>query len=57
VLSHEPSRGEGFEIPDALKLLERFDLKKPIITGDAIFSQKAICAKIVEGGGDYLFPI
>jgi predicted transposase YbfD/YdcC len=28
------------EIPDALKLLERLDLKGKIVTGDAIFCQK-----------------
>ena len=57
VLSHESSRGKGLEIPDALKLLERLDLKGKIVTGDAIFCQKSITAKIVESGGDYVFPI
>ena len=57
VLSHEASRGKGLEIPDALKLLERLDLKDKIVTGDAIFCQKSITAKIVESGGDYVFPI
>ncbi len=57
VLSHEASRGKGFEIPDALRLLERLDLKGQIVTGDAIFCQKSITAKIVEGGGDYVFPV
>jgi predicted transposase YbfD/YdcC len=50
-------RGKGFEIPDALALLERLDLKGKIVTGDAIFCQKSITAKIVEGGGDYVFPV
>ena len=57
VLSHEASRGKGLEIPDALKLLERLDLKNKIVTGDAIFCQKSITAKIVESGCDYVFPI
>ena len=57
VLSHEASRGKGLEIPDALKLLDRLDLKDKIVTGDAIFCQKSITTKIVERGGDYLFPI
>lgn len=57
VLGHEASRGKGFEIPDALRLLERLDLKGKIVTGDAIFCQKSITAKIVEGGGDYVFPV
>ena len=36
VLGHEASRSKGLEIPDALKLLERLDLKGKIVTGDAI---------------------
>jgi len=57
ILGNEASRGKGFEIPDALKLLERLDLKGKIVTGDAIFCQKSITAQIVEGGGDYVFPV
>ncbi len=57
VLSHEASRGKGLEIPDALRLLDRLDLKNKIVTGDAIFRQKSMTRKIVESGGDYLFPI
>ena len=57
MLSHESSRGKGLEIPDALKLLERLDLKGKIVTGDAIFCQKSITTKIVENGGNYVFPI
>src|SRR5271157_179400 len=41
----------------ALKLLERLDLRGKIVTGDAIFCQKSIAAKIVERGGDYVFPV
>ena len=57
VLGTEASRGRGMEIPDALKLLERLDLKGKIVTGDAMFCQKSIVAKIVEKGGDYIFPV
>ena len=56
VLGHEASRSKGLEIPDALKLLERLDLRGKIVTGDAIFCQKSIAAKIVERGGDDVFP-
>lgn len=52
MLGHEASRGKGLEIPDALKLLERLDVKGKIVTGDAIFCQKSITAKIVERGGE-----
>ena len=57
VSRHEASRGKGLEIPDALRLLDRLDLKNKIVTGDAIFRQKSMTRKIVESGGDYLFPI
>jgi predicted transposase YbfD/YdcC len=53
----EASRGKGLEIPDALKLLARLDVKGKIVTGDAIFCQKSITAKIVERGGDYVLPV
>ncbi|MGO9233463.1 MAG: transposase [Methylocella sp.] len=45
------------EIPDALKLLDRLDLKVRIVTGEATFCQKSIVAKIVEKGGDYVLPV
>jgi hypothetical protein len=57
VLGHEASHGKGLEIPDALKLLDRLDLTGRIVTGDAIFCQKSIAARIVEGGGDDLLQV
>ena len=57
VVDHTASRGKGMEIPDALKLLSRIDLKDKIVTGDAMFCQKAIAEKIVERGGDYVLPV
>lgn len=45
------------EIPDALKLLEQLDLTGKIVTGDAMFCQKSITARIVERGGDYILPV
>jgi hypothetical protein len=49
--------GKGMEIPDALKLLDQLDLKDKIVTGDAMFCQKSIVAKIAEKGGGYVFPV
>jgi DDE_Tnp_1-associated/Transposase DDE domain len=57
VLGHTASRGKGLEIPDALSLLERIDLTDKVVTGDAMFCQKSITEKIVERGGDYVFPV
>jgi len=56
MLQQEASRGKGLEIPSALKLLERLDLKGKLITSDAILGQKSIAAKIAERGGDCIPP-
>ena len=45
------------EITAAMKLLKGVPLKGAIVTGDAIFCQKRICGKVVDGGGDYLFAV
>jgi hypothetical protein len=52
VLGQTASRGTGMEIPDALKLLEKLDLPGKVVTGDAMFCQKAICKTVIDGGGD-----
>lgn len=57
VLDHTASRGKGMEIADALKLLEKIDLTDKVVTGDAMFCQKNLTEKIVERGGDYVFPV
>jgi predicted transposase YbfD/YdcC len=57
MLGQTASRGQGFEIPDALKLLDELDLTGKLVTGDAIFCQKSTTTTIVERGGDYIFPV
>jgi len=47
VLGHEASGGKGPENPDALKLLERLDVKAPMCTAGKT-------GKIVIGGCDLL---
>ena len=56
-VGHSSSRGKGFEIPDALRLLEKIDLENMVVTGDAMFCQKTIAYQIVEQGGDYVLPV
>ncbi len=56
-VGHCSSRGKGFEIPDALRLLEKIDLEDMIVTGDAMFCQKTITYLIVDKGGDYVLPV
>ena len=45
------------EIPAALRLLKKMPLKGAVVTGDAIFAQKAICRRIVGKGGDYFLAV
>lgn len=49
--------GSTNEATASLALLDRLELKGKIITGDAIFTRKDVCHKIVEKGGDYLLPV
>jgi hypothetical protein len=39
----------------ALQLLGILPVKNRIVTGDAIFCQRDLCAEIIQQGGDYLF--
>jgi hypothetical protein len=41
----------------ALELLGVLPLKGKIFTGDAMFCQRDTCAKIIAGGGDYVFIV
>ena len=41
----------------ALELLGVLAVKDKIITGDAMFTQRDFCAKVIEGGGDYVLPV
>ena len=45
------------EITAALRLLKTLPLKGVTITGDAMFTQRAICKGIIDGGGDYFFTV
>jgi len=48
---------ETNEITAALELLKTLPLKGVTITGDAIFTQRAICQTIIDGGGNYFFTV
>ena len=45
------------ELTQALPLLRHLDLTNVLVTGDAMFAQRSICAHIVEQGGHYLFEV
>jgi DDE_Tnp_1-associated/Transposase DDE domain len=48
---------DGNEITAALALLKTLPLDGTTITGDAAFCQRAICQRIRDGNGDYLFAV
>jgi hypothetical protein len=48
---------EANEITAALTLLKGLPLNGAVVTGDAVFCQRAICRAIRDGGGDYLFTV
>lgn len=56
-LGLEGDVGKGLEIPTALRLLERLDLKGKVITGDALFCTQPLVQKIIEKEADYLLPV
>jgi hypothetical protein len=41
----------------ALELLGVLPVKGKIITGDAMFTHRDVCATVIEGGGDYVLPV
>lgn len=45
------------EITKAPEALKSVEISRKIITGDALHTQKAISAQIIDQGGDYVFPV
>lgn len=41
----------------ALELLGVISLKGKVVTGDAMFTHRDVCAEIVRRGGDYVLPV
>jgi hypothetical protein len=45
------------EISAAPRVLQQLDLRGILVSGDALFTQRALCVQIVQQGGDYLLPV
>jgi len=45
------------EISAAPRVLQQLDLRGILVSGDAMFTQRALCVQIVQQGGDYLLPV
>jgi hypothetical protein len=51
------STGQTNEAKAALVLLGLIPLCGVVVTGDAAFTHREFCEKVVAGGGDYLLPV
>jgi Transposase DDE domain len=40
----------------ALEMLRVLPIRGKIITGDAMFTHRDVCAEVIAGGGDYILP-
>jgi hypothetical protein len=49
--------GKTNEHKAALELLGVLPLEGKVVTGDAMFCHKDVCAKVLEGGGGYVFTV
>lgn len=45
------------ELSLAPQAIEQIDWQGRVLTGDALYCQQALCAQVVEAGGDYLFIV
>jgi hypothetical protein len=41
----------------ALELLGVLPIRGKVVTGDAMFTQRDVCAEVIEGGGDYILSV
>lgn len=57
VLHQMPVDSKTNEITAAPELLRCLDLRRTVVTGDALLTQHTICEAIVAGGGDYTLPV
>lgn len=55
VLAQLPADGKDNEITAAKAMLKSLPVKGAIVTGDAMFCQRELCATISSKGGDFLF--
>jgi predicted transposase YbfD/YdcC len=61
VLAHEPIEPTGdkaaAELTAAPALVARIDWAGRVLTGDALFCQRALCQQVLVAGGDYLLVV
>jgi hypothetical protein len=57
VLSQQAVPPTTNEAKTAVDILKTIVLEGRLVTGDAMFCQRALCKQIVDSGGDYLFVV
>jgi hypothetical protein len=57
VIAQLRTEGKGHELAAAGQVLRDVPVAGRVVTGDALLTQRGLCAQIVEGGGDYLLPV
>jgi hypothetical protein len=57
VLAQAPSPGKGQELAAVKTVLGAVDVAGRVVTGDALLTQRDVCARIAAGQGDYLLPV
>jgi DDE_Tnp_1-associated/Transposase DDE domain len=57
VLAQLRSGGKGQELAAAQQVLAQVPVAGRVVTGDALLTQREVCAQIVAGGGAYVVPV
>ena len=57
VLAQVRTAGTGHELAAAKQVLTAIPLEGRLVTGDALLTQRDVCAQVVAAGGDYLLPV
>lgn len=57
VIAQLRTAGKGHELNAARQVLADTPITGRVVTGDALLTDRALCAQIVQDGGDYLLPV
>ncbi len=57
VLAQLRTAGKGHELAAAQAVLTAVPLAGRLVTGDALLTQRDLCERVVQAGGDYLLPV
>jgi hypothetical protein len=57
VIAQLRTAGKGHELTAARTLLAQVPVAGQVVTGDALLTDRALCAQVVAAGGDYLLPV